>query len=80
MMLLIRSGRSKKKKPPKEEHLIPDHLKALVERMIHTNQEPLREDVFSAMKHKPKLMQRDPIFNRISKRLEGFVSTFYRGM
>ncbi|OQY18793.1 MAG: type I deoxyribonuclease HsdR [Desulfobacteraceae bacterium 4572_35.1] len=64
----------------KEENLIPDHLKALVERMIYTNQEPLREDIFAAMGHKPKLMQRDPIFNRVSKRLSGFVSTFYRGM
>lgn len=63
-----------------EEKLIPEQVNELVERMIFTNQEPLREDVFSAMMEKPKLLQREPIFNRLTQRLKGVISTFYSGM
>ena len=63
-----------------EEGLIPDHLKALVERMIYNNQTLLREDIFSVMNTKPTLLQREPIFVRLNERLKGFTKTFYDGI
>ena len=63
-----------------EEGLVSDHVKGLVDRMIFTNQEPLREDVFSVMDSKPKLFQRETAFNRLTERLKGFVDTFYGGV
>lgn len=63
-----------------EEKLIPESFKALVDRMIYTNQEPLRDDIFSTMESKPKLLQRDKAFLNVSQKLNGFVSTFYGGM
>jgi len=64
----------------KEEHLIPENLKELVERMIFSNQEPLREDIVATMEKPPSVLQRKKVIPRIAERLKGFVNTFYDGM
>ncbi len=63
-----------------EEKLIPETVDTLIDKMLFSKQEPLREDIFSAMTVKPRLFQREPVFNHLTQRLKGFVNTFYAGM
>ena len=63
-----------------EEHLIPENVKDLVERMIFNNQEPLREDIVATMEKPPSVLQRKKVIPRLAEKLKGFVSTFYGGM
>jgi type I restriction enzyme R subunit len=63
-----------------EEYLIPENVKDLVERMIFSNQEPLREDIVATMKKPPSVLQRKKVIPRLAEKLKGFVNTFYGGM
>ena len=63
-----------------EESLISDHFKALVDKMIYTNEEPLREDVIATMEKAPSVLQRRKIIPRLTEKVKAFVSTFYGGM
>ncbi|WP_420555226.1 type I restriction endonuclease subunit R [Neptuniibacter marinus] len=62
-----------------EEHLVSDSFKALVERMIASNQEPLREEIVDLMEVKPTLMQRKKVIPRITEKMKEFVNVFYSG-
>lgn len=62
-----------------EENLISDSFKALVDRMIASNQEPRREDIVEAMEAKPTLMQRKVVIPRIADKLRQYVDVFYSG-
>ncbi|SFG01509.1 type I restriction endonuclease subunit R [Neptunomonas qingdaonensis] len=62
-----------------EESLVTDSFKAMVDRMIYTNRSPLRDDVFDVLQAKPKLLQRENVFNRVTDKVRGFVETFYKG-
>lgn len=62
-----------------EEHLVSDSFKSLVERMIVSNQEPLREEIVDLMEVKPTLMQRKKIIPRITEKMKEFVDVFYSG-
>lgn len=61
-----------------EEGLIPDHIKRLVERMVYSSQEPLRQEVIDTMKDKPTLFKRDEAYTRITQRVKKLVEVFYR--
>ena len=63
-----------------EEHLISDSFKSLVERMVSSNQEPLREEIVEVMENKPTLMQRKKIIPRITEKMKDFVDVFYGGL
>ncbi|MEM0513930.1 type I restriction endonuclease subunit R [Pseudoalteromonas sp. YIC-827] len=63
-----------------EEQLIPDNVKALVERMIFSDQEPLREEIVATMEKPPSVLQRKKVIPRLAEKLKGFVNTFYGGM
>ncbi|WP_415911922.1 type I restriction endonuclease subunit R [Neptuniibacter sp. QD37_11] len=63
-----------------EENLIPESVKDLVERMIFSNQEPLREDIVATMEKPPSVLQRKKVIPRLAERFKGFVDTFYRDM
>ncbi|QBG35088.1 type I restriction endonuclease subunit R [Litorilituus sediminis] len=67
-------------KMAEEEHLIPENVKELVERMIFSDQEPLREDIVATMEKPPSVLQRKKIIPRLAEKLKGFVNTFYGGM
>lgn len=62
-----------------EEHLVSDSFKSLVERMIVSNQEPLREEIVDLMEMKPTLMQRKKVIPRITEKMKEFVNVFYSG-
>ncbi|WP_415894817.1 type I restriction endonuclease subunit R [Neptuniibacter sp. PT34_22] len=63
-----------------EENLIPENVKDLVERMIFSNQEPLREDIVAIMEKQPSVLQRKKVIPRLAEKLKGFVNTFYEGI
>jgi type I restriction enzyme R subunit len=60
-----------------EENLVNDLFKSLVERMITSNQEPLREEIVEVMSSKPSLMQRKKVIPRITKKMKQYVDMFY---
>ncbi len=63
-----------------EESLVSDSFKALVDKMIYTNEEPLREDIVATMEKAPSVLQRKKVIPRLTERVKSFVSTFYGGM
>ena len=54
-------------------------IQVIVERMIVSNQEPLREEIVDLMEIKPTLMQRKKIIPRITEKMKEFVDVFYSG-
>ena len=62
-----------------EENLVSDSFKSLVERMVQSNQEPLREEIVEVMSIKPTLMQRKKIIPRIAEKMQQYVDVFYGG-
>ena len=63
-----------------EESLVTDSFKALVDKMIYTNKEPLREDIVATMEKAPSVLQRKKVIPRLTEKVKSFVSTFYGGM
>ena len=63
-----------------EESLVSDNFKALVEKLIYTNEEPLREDIVATMEKAPSVLQRKKVIPRLTEKVKSFVSTFYGGM
>jgi type I restriction enzyme R subunit len=64
----------------KDEALVSDSFKALVDKMIYSNQEPLREEVIATMGKPPSILQRKKVIPRLTEKVKDFVSTFYGGM
>ncbi|WDE07942.1 type I restriction endonuclease subunit R [Thalassomonas viridans] len=64
----------------KEEALVPENLMTLVDKMIYTNEEPLREEIVATMEKPPGVLQRKKIIPRLTEKLKAFVGTFYKGM
>lgn len=62
-----------------EENLVSDSFKSLVERMIASNQEPLREEIVEVMSSKPTLMQRKKVIPRIADKMKQYMDVFYGG-
>ena len=63
-----------------EESLISDSFKALVDKMIYTNEEPLREDIVATMEKVPSVLKRKSVIPRLTEKAKAFVNTFYGGM
>lgn len=63
-----------------KENLDNNRVQALIDNLIYTNRQPLRDDIFGTMKTKPKLLERDNAFMRVNKAVGGFVETFFSGM
>ncbi|MBA6340467.1 type I restriction endonuclease subunit R [Colwellia sp. MB02u-10] len=63
-----------------EESLVSGSFKALVDKMIYTNEEPLREDIVATMEKAPSVLQRKKVIPRLTEKVKSFVSTFYGGM
>ena len=58
------------------EDMNRDALDDLLRRYRFTGKEPLREDIFSALNSKPKVLERKPIYERIVAKLKDLVHTF----
>ena len=58
------------------EDMDREALDALIRRFHFTGKEPLREDIFSALNSKPKVLQRKTIYERIVAKIKELVQTF----
>jgi type I restriction enzyme R subunit len=63
-----------------KESLISDHFKALVDKMIYSNEDPLREDIVATMETAQSVLQRKIVIPRLTEKAKTFVSIFYDGL
>ncbi len=63
-----------------EEGLMTDRLQKLLENYVFTGRKPRQDDLAKALKDKPKIMERESIVAKISKRLSNFIDTFIEGV
>ena len=63
-----------------EEELDPDQFKALIDTYIYSSQEPIRDDVFKCLDHRPSVLKAREIGERIIARMKEFVEVFVKGM
>ncbi len=62
------------------EHLDPEKLESVIGDFLYTNREPMREDVISMMKTRPKLKERATTAERLIQKVTHYVDTFVSGM
>ncbi|MDP4038368.1 MAG: type I restriction endonuclease subunit R [bacterium] len=63
-----------------EEGLDTAKLRALIDSYLFTDRKPRREDFVGALKIQPKIMERDSIIKKISKKFNSFIETFIEGV
>jgi type I restriction enzyme, R subunit len=64
----------------KEEHIETEKLQHVLNDYLFTERLPLRDDIVNALKHKPKLLERKTITERVIHKIVDFVETFISGM
>lgn len=62
-----------------DEQLEADKVDQLVDKIIFTRQDPIREDVFDICKQKPSLSERKILYPRIVDKLKKVIDVFYLG-
>jgi type I restriction enzyme R subunit len=62
------------------EELDPDKLESVIGDFLYTHREPLRDDVISMMKSRPKLSERKTTAERLIQKVTHYVDTFINGM
>ena len=63
-----------------EESLDKAQFKALIDTYIYSGQEPIRDDVFKCLDHRPSILKARDIGLRILNRMKEFVEVFINGM
>jgi type I restriction enzyme, R subunit len=63
-----------------EERMEPMKLQDLIENYLFTERKPLREDIVSTLKTKPRILERGAIIERVTSRIYDFVEIFINGM
>lgn len=64
----------------REEDLDPEKLEKLIEDYIFTSRKPRREELANTLKQQPKVLERESIILRLSKKLTSFIETFIEGV
>jgi len=64
----------------KEENLDEDKLQDVIGNYLFTEKKPLRDEVISIMKERPKLKERATVSERITNKIIQFVETFISGI
>ena len=62
------------------EQLDPEKLESVIGDFLYTKREPMREDVISMMKTRPKLKERATTAERLIQKVTHYVDTFVSGM
>ncbi len=62
------------------EQLDQNKLESVIESFLYTNREPLRDNVISIMKTRPKLKERASTAERLIQKVTNYVDTFINGM
>lgn len=63
-----------------EESLDKAQFKSLIDTYIYSGQEPIRDDVFKCLDHRPSILKAREIGVRILNRMKEFVEVFVHGM
>jgi type I restriction enzyme R subunit len=63
-----------------EEGLMTDQLQKLINDYLFTGRKPRRNELAATLKDKPKILERDSIITKISKKLNNFIDTFVEGV
>ncbi len=63
-----------------EESLDKAQFKTLIVTYIYSGQEPIRDDVFKCLDHRPSILKAREIGVRILNRMKEFVEVFINGM
>lgn len=63
-----------------EEGLMTDQLQKLINDYLFTGRKPRRNELAATLKEKPKILERDSIITKISKKLNNFIDTFVEGI
>jgi len=63
-----------------EESLDPDRLQKVIDDLLYTEKEPLRDDVIGIMLEKPSLKERKTSAERVIEKVQRFVETFINGI
>ena len=63
-----------------QEGLMPDELQKLIDDYLFSGRKPQRQELASALKNQPKILERDSILTRVNKRLNNFIETFVEGL
>ena len=63
-----------------KEGLNEDKVQKVIEDFQFTGRTPLREEIISALKEKPKLLQRRKIIDRVRSKILDLIRTFEDGM
>ncbi|MRT92634.1 type I restriction endonuclease subunit R [Ancylomarina sp. 16SWW S1-10-2] len=63
-----------------EESLDKAQFKSLIDSYIYSGQEPIRDDVFKCLDHRPSILKAREIGVRILNRMKEFVEVFVHGM
>lgn len=63
-----------------DEKIEIKHLNKIIENYIFTQRPPIRDDIISILKTKPKILKRKPVAKRIIAKIVDFVDVFINGM
>ncbi|MFV5695428.1 type I restriction endonuclease subunit R [Flavobacterium sp. LB3P122] len=63
-----------------EEHLDKAQFKALIDAYIYSGREPIKDEVFQCLDHRPSILQARVIGDRIIAKMKEFVEIFVKGM
>ena len=63
-----------------EEGLMTEKLQKLIDDYLFTGRKPRRNELAATLKDKPKILERDTIITKISKKLNNFIDTFVDGV
>lgn len=63
-----------------DEGLMTEKLQKLIDDYLFTGRMPRRNDLAEALKEKPRILERESIITKISKKLTDFINTFVEGI
>jgi len=64
----------------KTEHLDQKQFSNLIDKYIFSDQEPLKDDIFKCLEHRPSVLKAREIGERIIEKMKEFVEVFVRGV
>jgi type I restriction enzyme, R subunit len=64
----------------KEEGVMTEKLQKIIDNYLFTGQKPRRDDLANALLVQPKILERESIITKISKKLNKFIDTFIEGV
>lgn len=60
----------------KEENIKPEQMQQLIDEYLFTGLKPRRDEIVGTLKEQPKILERDTVFKRVSKKFGEFIDTF----